>query len=143
MVDKNNENLKKDETTLDRLNKELQNQDSQITLDDLEEEVNIICAEEEIAEEKEFLVSEDIKKEGKFVYYLKVLLTGVFDQILAIGLALVLFGVLTLILKAAGYEIVTKDTIFTILYIISNVLYYPIIQEMLHGKTLARKLLFR
>lgn len=64
-----------------------------------------------------------------------------FDQILAIGLALVLFGILTLILNVAGYQIVMKEAMFTILYIISNVLYYPIIQEMLHGKTLARKLL--
>lgn len=143
MVDKNNENVEKKEVTLDEINKELENEDNQITLEDLEEEVNVIRAEEEIAEEKEFLVSEDIKREGKFVYYSKVLLTGIFDQILAIGLALVLFGILTLILKVAGYEIVTKDTMFTILYIISNVLYYPIIQEMLHGKTLARKLLFR
>ena len=103
----------------------------------------IIRAEEKIAEEKEFLVSEDIKNEGKFTYYAKVFLTGVFDQILAIGLALVLFGILTLILNVAGYQIVMKEAMFTILYIISNVLYYPIIQEMLHGKTLARKLLFR
>ena len=131
MVEKNNENLEKEEITLDEL-------DNEVTLDELEEEVEIIRAEE-----KEFLVSEDIKNEGKFTYYAKVFLTGVFDQILAIGLALVLFGILTLILNVAGYQIVMKEAMFTILYIISNVLYYPIIQEMLHGKTLARKLLFR
>ena len=136
MVEKNNENLEKEEITLDEL-------DNEVTLDKLEEEVEIIRAEEKIAEEKEFLVSEDIKNEGKFTYYAKVFLTGVFDQILAIGLSLVLFGILTLILNVAGYQIVMKEAMFTILYIISNVLYYPIIQEMLHGKTLARKLLFR
>ena len=33
--------------------------------------------------------------------------------------------------------------LFLIMYIISNVLYYPIMQEVLHGKTLAKKFIFR
>lgn len=107
------------------------------------EETEIYLAEEEAAEAREFIRDEEIKKDGKVLHYTKVILTGVLDQIFAIALALVIFGVFDLGLRVFGYRIAMREEVFMIVYIISNVLYYPIMQEMLHGKTLAKKFIFR
>lgn len=65
------------------------------------------------------------------------------DQIFVIGLALVLFGVFDLALRAFGYRVALREEVFGIIYVISNILYYPILQEILHGKTLGKKFIFR
>ena len=83
------------------------------------------------------------KKENKFIHGLKVLLSGVLDQIVAVAIALGLYGLLSLVLKLAGYKIDMQHEMFLIVYIISNVLYYPLVQELLSGKTLGKKLMFR
>ena len=50
-----------------------------------------------------------------------------------------------LILPMAGYEIVetVRSEFFLIVYIIMNVLYYPLIQEVFDGKTLGKKIMTR
>ena len=103
----------------------------------------ILIAEETVAIEKEFIRDEEIKSEGKFVHYLRVLLGGAIDQIVAVAAAILLFGATGLVLKVLGYKIIMKAEMFLILYIISNVLYYPLIAEFMHGKTLGKKLMFR
>lgn len=107
------------------------------------EEAEIYLAEEEAAEAREFIRDEEIKKDGKIFHYTKVILTGVLDQIFAIALALVIFGVFDLALRVFGYRVAMREEVFMIVYIISNILYYPIMQEILHGKTLAKKFIFR
>lgn len=103
----------------------------------------ILLAEETVAIEKEFIRDEEIKEDGKFLHYTKVILSGVVDQIFAVALALLLFGLTTFVLKLCGYYILMKDEVFLITYIISNIVYYPLTAEFIHGKTLGKKILFR
>ena len=109
------------------------------------EEAEVYLAEAEVAEAKEFIRDEEIKADGKLVYYTKVILSGVLDQIFVILLAMLVFGVFGLVIRVFGYQIANdgREELFLIMYIISNVLYYPIMQEVLHGKTLAKKFIFR
>ena len=115
-------------------NEEKLNKNNEVSL----EEAEVYLAEAEVAEAKEFIRDEEIKTDGKLVYYTKVILSGVLDQIFVILLAMLVFGVF-------GYQIANdgREELFLIMYIISNVLYYPIMQEVLHGKTLAKKFIFR
>lgn len=109
----------------------------------LEKQAEIVEKELEIATDLKMIKDEEVKVEGKTFYYTKVILSGVLDQILSLGLALILFGLLTVILKFVGYQIVGREEMFLILYVISNVLYYPLTQIMLSGKTLGKKIMFR
>ena len=116
-------------------NEEKLNKNNEVSL----EEAEVYLAEAEVAEAKE------IKTDGKLVYYTKVILSGVLDQIFVILLAMLVFGVFGLVIRVFGYQIANdgREELFLIMYIISNVLYYPIMQEVLHGKTLAKKFIFR
>ena len=135
MVDNNEEKLenKADST---------KNNDDFVSPDVLEE-AEVYLAEEEAAEAREFIRDEEIKADGKVLHYTKVVLSGILDQIFAIGLALIIFGVFDLILRVFGYRVVLREEAFMIIYVISNILYYPILQEILHGKTLGNKFIFR
>ena len=119
------------------------------TLDTMFEDVElakeVIEAEEAIIENKDRIKEDEIKVEGKVFYYTKTILSGLLDQIFAIGLALILFTVFDLILGLTGYTVkdVYRETVFLITYIITNILYYPLVQEMLHGKTLGKKIMVR
>ena len=105
----------------------------------------VIEAEEAIANNKELIKEDEIKVEGKIFYYTKVILSGLLDQIFAMGAALILFTVYDLILGLFGYTVkdASRETVFLIVYIITNVLYYPLVQEILHGKTLGKKIMVR
>lgn len=110
----------------------------------IEKEVEQIITEEEVQDiEVEEIYEEVVSSDSKFSYYFKVILSGVLDQILAVGIALILFFVLDLILGVLGYEIAMREEMFLIVYIITNVLYYPISQEILEGKTLGKKVILR
>lgn len=135
MVDNNEEKL-------NNVDKSLQNTE-EIASEEILQEAEVYLAEEEAAEAREFIRDEEIKKDGKLLHYTKVILTGVLDQIFAIALALVIFGVFDLGLRVFGYRVAMREEVFMIVYIISNILYYPIMQEILHGKTLAKKFIFR
>ena len=117
-------------------NEEKLNKNNEVSL----EEAEVYLAEAEVAEAKEFIRDEEIKTDGKLVYYTKVILSGVL-----ILLAMLVFGVFGLVIRVFGYQIANdgREELFLIMYIISNVLYYPIMQEVLHGKTLAKKFIFR
>ena len=135
MVDNNEEKLenKADST---------KNNDDFVSPDVLEE-AEVYLAEEEAAEAREFIRDEEIKADGKVLHYTKVVLSGILDQIFAIGLALIIFGVFDLILRVFGYRVVLREEAFMIIYVISNILYYTILKEILHGKNLCKKLIFR
>ena len=113
-------------------NEEKLNKNNEVSL----EEAEVYLAEAE---------DEESKTDGKRVYYTKVILSGVLDQIFVILLAMLVFGVFGLVIRVFGYQIANdgREELFLIMYIISNVLYYPIMQEVLHGKTLAKKFIFR
>ena len=100
---------------------------------------NLKLSEEEVSVDS---IKEE-KSESKIVYGIKLLLSGVIDQIAAMAGAFILFLLLTLILKVVGYKIVEKQEMFLIVFIISNVLYYPLVQEFLKGKTFGRKLVLK
>ncbi|WP_195986334.1 hypothetical protein [Clostridium sp. D53t1_180928_C8] len=135
MVDNNEEKLDN--------NSDLVEKNDEFISQEALEEAEVYLAEEEAAEAKEFIRDEEIKTDGKLLHYTKVVLSGILDQIFAIGLALVLFGVFDLVLKAFGYRVALREEVFMIIYVISNILYYPILQEILHGKTLGKKFIFR
>ncbi|MEN8077482.1 hypothetical protein ABFP60_11015 [Clostridioides difficile] len=135
MVDNNEEKL-------NNVDESAENRDD-IVSDEVLEEAEVYLAEEEAAEAREFIRDEEIKTDGKFLHYTKVILSGVLDQIFTIGLALIIFSIFDLALRAFGYRVAMREEVFVIIYVISNVLYYPIMQEVLHGKTLAKKFIFR
>ena len=135
MVDNNEEKL-------NNVDESAENRDD-IVSDEVLEEAEVYLAEEEAAEAREFIRDEEIKTDGKFLHYTKVILSGVLDQVFTIGLALIIFGIFDLVLRAFGYRVAMREEVFVIIYVISNVLYYPIMQEVLHGKTLAKKFIFR
>ena len=135
MVDNNEENL-------DNKANETENNDDFIS-PDLLEEAEVYLAEEESAEAREFIRDEEIKADGKLLHYTKVVLSGILDQIFTIGLALIIFGIFDLALRVFGYRVALREEVFMIIYVISNILYYPLLQEFLHGKTLGKKFIFR
>ncbi len=105
----------------------------------------VIEAEEAIIDNKDLIKEDEIMVEGKVFYYTRAILSGLLDQIIAIGIALILFTVFDLILRLTGYTVkdIYRETVFLVMYIIGNVLYYPLVQEMLHGKTLGKKIMVR
>lgn len=135
MVDNNEEKL-------DNKANETENNDDFISPDILEE-AEVYLAEEESAEAREFIRDEEIKADGKLLHYTKVVLSGILDQIFTIGLALIIFGIFDLALRVFGYRVALREEVFMIIYVISNILYYPLLQEFLHGKTLGKKFIFR
>ena len=110
----------------------------------VEKELEQILTEEEVENVAEEEVYEEVVTvKGKFSHYFKVILAGCLDQILAVGIALILFVVFDLILGVLGYKIAMRDELFLIVFIISNVLYYTISQEILQGKTVGKKIVLR
>ena len=135
MVDNNEEKL-------ENKSNPTENNDDLVSPEVLEE-AEVYLAEEKAAEAREFIRDEEIKADGKFLHYTKVILSGILDQIFVIALALVVFGVFDLLLRVFGYRVALREEVFMIIYVISNILYYPILQEVLHGKTLGKKFIFR
>ncbi len=135
MVDNNEENLENKDN-------ETENNNDYVSPEVLEE-AKVYLAEEKAAEAREFIRDEEIKADGKFLHYTKVILSGILDQIFVIALALVVFGIFDLALRVFGYRVASREEVFMIIYVISNILYYPILQELLHGKTLGKKFIFR
>ena len=98
---------------------------------------------ENLEENNQENVVETAKEDGKAMKFFKNILSGVIDQIVTVIIGLILYIIVSLIFKVAGYKIVMREEMFLIVFIISNVLYYPLVQEFLGGKTLGRKLVQR
>ena len=135
MVDNNEGNLENKDNLA-------QNNDDTVS-SKLLDEAKVYLAEENVAEAREFIRDEEIKADGKILHYTKVILSGILDQIFVMALSLTMFGIFDLALRVLGYRVALREEIFMIIYVISNILYYPILQEVLHGKTLGKKFIFR
>ena len=135
MVDNNEGNLENKDNLA-------QNNDDTVS-SKLLDEAKVYLAEENVAEAREFIRDEEIKADGKLLHYTKVILSGILDQIFVMALSLTMFGIFDLALRVLGYRVALREEIFMIIYVISNILYYPILQEVLHGKTLGKKFIFR
>lgn len=135
MVDNNEGNLENKDNLA-------QNNDDTVS-SKLLDEAKVYLAEENVAEAREFIRDEEIKADGKILHYTKVILSGILDQIFVMALSLTIFGIFDLALRLFGYRVALREEIFMIIYVISNILYYPILQEVLHGKTLGKKFIFR
>ena len=98
---------------------------------------------ENLEENNQEDVVEAGKEDGKAMRFFKNILSGIVDQIVAVIIGLILYLIVSLVFKVAGYKIVMREEMFLIVFIISNVLYYPLVQEFLDGKTLGRKLVQR
>ena len=90
---------------------------------------------ENLEENNQENVVETAKEDGKAMRFFKNILSGI--------IGLILYLIVSLVFKVAGYKIVMREEMFLIVFIISNVLYYPLVQEFLDGKTLGRKLVQR
>lgn len=135
MVDNNEGNLENKDNLA-------QNNDDTVS-SKLLDEAKVYLAEENVSEAREFIRDEEIKADGKLLHYTKVILSGILDQIFVMALSLIIFGIFDLALRLFGYRVALREEIFMIIYVISNILYYPILQEVLHGKTLGKKFIFR
>lgn len=101
---------------------------------------------EEIIEENKVLVEdfenenegEKIKKKPGF---LKKLLSGIIDQILSIAISLLLLVSFDAIIKLFGFYIADREPMFLIIYIITNVLYRPILEATKLKETIGGKLI--
>jgi hypothetical protein len=110
----------------------------------LEKEENLVEAieEEKIDEEKKGLIEgfEDKKVEEE-PGFLKRFLSGIIDQILSIAISLLLLVIFDAIIKLIGFQVSDRESMFLIMYIITNVLYRPILETTKLKETIGRKLI--
>lgn len=101
-----------------------------------------VVTEEKIDEEKKGLLEgfEDEKVE-KRPGFLKRLLSGIIDQILSIAISLVLLVLFDAIIKLIGFRVAERESMFLIMYIVTNVLYRPILEASKLKETIGRKLI--
>ena len=85
-----------------------ENNDNSVSPEVLEE-AKVYLAEEKAAEAREFIRDEEIKADGKFLHYTKVILSGILDQIFVIALALVVFGIFDLALKGRSKQEIVEE----------------------------------
>lgn len=116
----------------------------------LVEEVNVENEEvvdntvERIDEEKKGLV-EGFEDENEIIEnkpgFLKNVLSGIIDQILAIAISLLLLVAFDAIIKLIGFYVAEREPMFLIMYIITNVLYRPILKASKLKETIGGKLI--
>lgn len=100
--------------------------------------------EEKIDEELKVLLEdtedekEEIKKKPGF---LKKLLSGIIDQILSIAISLLVLVLFDAIIKLFGFQVADREPMFLIMYIITNVLYRPILEASKLKETIGGKLI--
>ena len=118
--------------------------------DNLVEEVNVENeevvenTEEGIDEEKKGLL-EGFEDENEIVKsktgFFKDVLSGIIDQILAIAISLLLLVAFDAIIKLIGFYVAEREPMFLIMYIITNVLYRPILKASKLKETIGGKLI--
>ncbi|MBQ6819793.1 MAG: hypothetical protein IJO26_00685 [Clostridium sp.] len=105
-------------------------------------ESNIIEETEEVEEEKsEEVEEEDVAKEGTVYRLFKKVLAALVDQIISLGLALLLLLATNFLLPLVGFQIVEKEPMFLIIYVLVNILYGPICSSTKLKDTVGRKIL--
>lgn len=114
-------------------------------MEENKEELNDVVDQIIVEESNSVEETVESKKESKGLRFVKAILSGVFDQIIILAADLLIFFISGLILKLFGFMYVDaqKEAMFGLMYVITNILYYPIATELLKGKTIGRKILFR
>lgn len=100
----------------------------------IEDEVVELSAQEILSEDNTKTKNND---------FIKGLLVGVVDQIVVVAVALVIFLLFTLIIKMFGYQVVEKETIFLITYVISNIIYVSVCKKLKFETTVGRKIVIK
>ncbi|WP_300386482.1 hypothetical protein [Clostridium sp.] len=108
----------------------------------------------EILEKKEIVIDEKIDEEKKGLLegfedekvevkpgFLKKLLSGIIDQILSIAGSLLLLVLFDAIIRLIGYQVADREPMFLIMYIITNVVYRPILESTKLKETIGKKLI--
>ena len=81
---------------------------------------------------------ESIEKKTGF---LKKILSGMIDQILSIAISLLALVLFDAIIKLFGFKVSDREPMFLIMYIITNVLYRPILEASKLKETIGGKLI--
>lgn len=109
----------------------------EIVKDDLGEVSN----KEDMGNSKE--ANEVLEKKGKSPSLALTLLASTLDQIFCSGISIIILFIFNLILQILGYRLVLigKYASFIIIYIIINILYYPVIHRTKLNNTIGKSLL--
>lgn len=92
---------------------------------------------------EEMLTVEDIHEDSKGVKFFKRILSGVMDQIIVVAISLAAIVLFDLILRLVGLYIAERQPIFLIIYVIINILYYPICESTKLNKTIGKKVILK
>lgn len=103
------------------------------TEDKIDEELEVLLEDFEDESEEEMIE----KKPG----FLKKLLSGIIDQILSIAISLLALVLFDAIIKLFGFQVADREPMFLIMYIITNVLYRPILEATKLKETIGGKLI--
>ena len=82
---------------------------------------------------------ENVSDKSSEIGFFGRLIISIADQTLVAFLGFILFFIVSLILKAIGYEIVVKIGIYFFSYVASSILYYTISKNRL-GRTIGEKI---
>lgn len=107
------------------------------TEDEIEEETKVLVEDFE-DESKDEIEEETIEKKPGF---LKKILSGIIDQILSIAISLLALVLFDAIIKLFGFQVSDREPMFLIMYIITNVLYRPILEASKLKETIGGKLI--
>lgn len=107
------------------------------TEDEIKEETKVLVEDFE-DESKDEIEEESIEKKPGF---LKKILSGIIDQILSIAISLLALVLFDAIIKLFGFQVSDREPMFLIMYIITNVLYRPILEASKLKETIGGKLI--
>lgn len=101
-------------------------------------------SEKELNNEEVKDVSEEVakvKEDGKVIKGIRRILAGIADQIISVGLSLIILVAFDFIIKFAGYYVADRVQMFIVLYIIVNILYTPICDATKLKTTIGKRII--
>ena len=132
-------------------NKDLNNEEIIIEKQEIVNETNDTVISEELIENdnldqnviEEMLTVEEIHEDSKGIKFLKRLLSSIMDQIIVVAMSLLAIVLFDLILKVFGFYVAERQPIFLIIYVIVNILYYPICESTKLKNTIGKKVILK
>lgn len=132
-------------------NKDLNNEEIIIEKQETVNETNDTVISEELIENdnsdqnviEEMLTVEEIHEDSKGIKFLKRLLSSIMDQIIVVAMSLLAIVLFDLILKVFGFYVAERQPIFLIIYVIVNILYYPICESTKLKNTIGKKVILK
>lgn len=132
-------------------NKDLNNEEIIIEEQETVNETNDTVISEELIENdnldqnviEEMLTVEEIHEDSKGIKFLKRLLSSIMDQIIVVAMSLLAIVLFDLILKVFGFYVAERQPIFLIIYVIVNILYYPICESTKLKNTIGKKVILK